>query len=197
MVDADQIVFDLEHDLLSNHMVGNHIAVAVIRYLAVFIDFAKYLYRGIIIRWGKFSQRRHLLIPPLVHWLTVGSMDPFVCSFIEPCDDISICPGDGFKGISPPEPFPDIVHRTLYFAFYPGTIGRTWFWLKIIMIGKMEKLSVKNRLSIFSSYDHILHIIIENLSRDALQGRPSGSGRHGYGNPEIVPDCSGQQTRHT
>lgn len=50
VIDADQAVFDLQHDPLAHGPVGDHVAVGVERDLAVPVHLAESLQRGVVIR---------------------------------------------------------------------------------------------------------------------------------------------------
>jgi len=67
-------------------------------------------------------------------------MDSLVGGFREPALHLFIGIGDGTVSVTPPEPFPDIVHGTFDLSFDPGAIRRAGFGLKPIGLGKMEEL---------------------------------------------------------
>jgi hypothetical protein len=48
--------------------------------------------------------------------------------------------------ISSPEVLPDVIHRALYFAFYPGTVGRAELRGEPAVMGKMEKLNIYKKV---------------------------------------------------
>src|SRR5512137_308854 len=63
VVDSDELALNFEHDSLADHRIGNLIAVAVIRELAILVHFAENLEGGIVIHQRKLSQIGDLLLP--------------------------------------------------------------------------------------------------------------------------------------
>jgi hypothetical protein len=101
--------------------------------------------------------------------LPVGSMDSPVGGFIEPDGNIFIGLGKGAVNVPSPEPLPDVVQGTFHLSLHPGAIGRAGFGLEPIMMGKMEKLQVKNRFPVLPTQDDIFHVVVENFDRHPLK----------------------------
>ena len=168
-VEADELALDFEHDSFADYLIGNLIAVAVIRELAIFVHFAENLEGGIVIHQRKVSQTGDLLFPAARNGLPMGPMDSLVGGFFEPNDHIPVGLGERGEGIAPPESLPDIVHGTFDFSFDPGTVGRTGFGLKPIVMGKVEEFHVKNRLPVLPAQDDIFHVVVGDLGGNPLK----------------------------
>jgi hypothetical protein len=96
-------------------------------------------------------------------------MDSPVGGFTEPNGNFLIGPEKGTVNVPPPEPLSDIVHGTFNLSLYPGAIRRAGFGLESIVMGKMEKLQIKNRFPVLPAQDDIFHVIVENLGRNPLK----------------------------
>jgi len=96
----------------------------------------------------------------------MSSVDSAVGRPVEPDQDVLVGFSNRFEEISPPEPFPQIINRSLDFALRPWAINRTEPRLEAVMPGKIEELDVKNGFSErVPPDDDVFHIVVEDLGR--------------------------------
>src|SRR3990170_341008 len=169
MVNADQIALDLEHHLFADYMIGDLIPVAAIGKLAVLVNLAENLQGCVIVYRRVTLQAGDLLRPSLIDRVTVRAMNPAVGCVIKPGNNVLVGFLNGVEVISPPEALTNIMDGPLHFALHPWAIGRGNLGQKTIMMGEVEKLDVKSRFAILSADNHIFHVIVQNLCRNALK----------------------------
>jgi len=168
--DADLAVFHLEQNSLSHGPVRHDVAVGVERDLAVPIDLAKGLERGVVVERRQRPQMGPFLGPALLDRLMMGAVDSAVGRLVQPDEDVLVGLPEGAVRIAPPEPLPQEVDRPLHLALHPGAVGSAGLRLEAVMMGEVQTLRVENRLpGRIPAHDDVLHVVVEDFGRHAAQ----------------------------
>ena len=168
--DANLAVFDLEQDHLSHGPVGHDVAVGVERDLAVPVDLAKGLERGVVVEHRKRPQMGPLVGPTFLDRLMMGAVDSAVGRLIQPDQDIPVGLRERAERVAPPEALPQEVDRPFHFAFHPGAVGSAGLGLEAVMMGEVQALGVEDRLPGRVPIHHdVLHVVVKDLGRHAAQ----------------------------
>jgi len=170
VIDADEAVFDLQHDPAAHGPVGHHVAVGVEQDLAVPVDLAEGLQRGIVIHRGQRSQVGDLLLPALLDAPVMGAVDAAVGRLGQPAQEvlIGLCYRD--EPVAPPEVLPQVIDGALHLVLRPGAVRGTGDGRKAVVMGEVQELGIEDRLARrVAAGHHVLEVVVEALGRDPLQ----------------------------